>query len=676
MNPDGKKLGGGVRVKQLTINDGWNGMSNGSAGSFSYGQTYEYTQTAASGEDGIPKGMKISSGVASYEPAIGGEENALHRPHHYTEKYSLSPNNRFYIEKPYGESFMPSPTVGYSRVVVKNIEHGTGYTEHEFYTAKDFPVLIREPYLVKKKRTPSFAKRLFKVGVEDYLTASQSYAIELNDMHGKPKATRIYGDEAIKNENGEVVAISKVEYYYKTDANNASHLSNFITVIGKDGMVKKDKLAGINIDMTIDERESKSITGEFAVKGNVDISWVTPIPAIIPLPSGWPTCAKEVTCFRSITNTKVITRYGILDRVVAEDLGARTETRNMAWDEETGEVLLTRTENDFKDPVYSFTYPAHWGYDGMAGAYKNIGAEATAGGGKIKDAINCFTPGDEVIAEVSPSSYKKGWVTQVTGNSITVLDENGKELKVLSAKVIRSGRRNQPATPIGTVVSLYNPIQGEGLVFKEVLNSSAVEFGSEWAGFCQECGAAVTNGNKYVTGEKGTFRPKKSYAYLTGRTQSDYNRNTNTRKDGVFTSYVPFWNPYGDGKSKHDWKIIRDNWTAASEVTLFSPYGFELENRDALGRYTSASYGYNNTLPTAVSANSRLKQMGFTGFEDALMNENCKIDRLGFDYNSGKYEENISEAQSHTGRYSIRVGAGETVELENVLKECQKEVSK
>jgi hypothetical protein len=66
--PGKTKLGGGVRVKEIRISDSWDGAlgsvdPNANPGT-SYGQEYEYLN-----EDGT------SSGVASYEPQIGGEEN-------------------------------------------------------------------------------------------------------------------------------------------------------------------------------------------------------------------------------------------------------------------------------------------------------------------------------------------------------------------------------------------------------------------------------------------------------------------------------------------------------------------------------------------------------------------------------------------------------------------------
>ena len=672
MAPNYKKLGGGVRVKKLTIDDDWHKMSGETANSFSYGQTYEYTKTLTESEDGIPAGAVISSGVASYEPAIGGEENALHNsPDYYTEEYSLAPDNRFFIDRPYGESLMPSPTVGYSKVTVKNLQAGAGYSEHEFYTVKDFPVLIREPYLIKEKESTGFLGRLLNINVKDNLTASQSYSIELNDMHGKPKATRIYGEEAVKDKGGEKTAISEIEYFYRTDANYTNRLSNYITAIRKDGKVERDVLAGINIDMTIDEREDKNFTSSKGIKGNFDGSSLGFIP-FLPIPSVWMSSNKESTRFRSITNTKVVTRYGILDRIVAKDLGAKTETQNLAWDAETGQVLLTKTQNDFKDPVYSFTYPAHWGYDGMAGAYKNLGIEysITDINGRIPNAKNYFAPGDEIFVYgfkfngIMPKvTSERGWVTEVSDQGITALDKNGTKINVISAKIIRSGRRNQPMTPIGNVISLHNPIEGNELEFKDVLSSSAIEFGSDWSGFCQGCELAKSK-NPYLTGQKGTYRPKKTYAYLTGRTQSDYNRNTNTRVDGTFTDYAPFRVP----NKNFDWIMIPDEkWTSAVEVTLFSPYGFELENMDALGRYSSAIYGYNNTLPVAVAGNAQYKETGVAGFEEEDEMIQCE-EAEHFFFGEGNNE------QAHTGKKSIKITpeVGK-VTMTKILIQCDNE---
>ncbi len=661
--PNYSKLGGGCRVAKIAINDNWASMSGNATTDFDYGQTYDYTTKLDGSQTGSnPDEIPISSGVAAYEPFIGNEENPLRQPVAYTEEAKLAPDRAFYQETPYGESFYPSPTVGYSKVKVTNLARAgvkrtaTGYVQHEFYTAKDFPVKVKRPYTDKKIEKSGLLGQLFKINAKDNLTVSQSHVIELNDMHGKQKAQWVYAED-------QSTPISGVKYFYKTQS--SKHLSNQITTINKNGQVANNLRGGIEIDMINDERESKQFSLGVFIPTNIDISIIpTPIPITLPIPSAWPKVTTETTRYRSLSNTKVITRYGILERTEAYDLGSRVSTDNLAWDAETGQVLVTRTQNDFEDPIYSFTYPAHWSYDGMASSYKNIGLQAVLGSGSgvysLTSGLGSFVPGDELLVNGA-----KSWVVAAVGNQITLQDINGNATVLSSGsnkiQVVRSGRRNQQSTPVGSVTTLTNPIQGTQLVFQEVLNAGAVEFKDEWPGFC-ECADLLSSNNPYVNGEKGNYRAQKSHLYLTERLQSDKNRNTNIRKDGTFQTFSPFWTP----NSGYDWNKNAGPWTFTSEVTLVSPFGFEMENRDALNRYSAADYGYNNTLPTTVASNAQYKEIGFDNFEDYDCNS-CPDDHFSFKESSPQ----ITEEEAHTGRRSIKVSPGTKVELEKIIIPCQ-----
>jgi hypothetical protein len=94
------------------------------------------------------------------------------------------------------------------------------------------------------------------------------------------------------------------------------------------------------------------------------------VPIIIP--PIWVTSQHERTQFRSATVCKVIQKYGLLDETVAHDLGSIVKTKNIAYDQETGEVLLTQVQNEFNDPIFNFNYPSHWSYEGMGQSYKNM----------------------------------------------------------------------------------------------------------------------------------------------------------------------------------------------------------------------------------------------------------------------------------------------------------------
>lgn len=666
LTPGYSKKGGSSRVKEITLNDQWGTMrEHDSAENFDYGQTYKYELTTTQDMGGIPKEKTISSGVAQYEPMLGGEENPFRQPKRYTEKHKWAIDYDLYQERPYGESFFPSPSVGYSRVVVTNLNKGgakrsaTGYTENEFYTAKDFPVIVKEPFKGVGERKdpvhnkPSFLSQLLKIDVKEELTASQSYAIELNDMHGKPKATRVYAE-------GQSVAISSIEYFYRMK--DSKQLSNRIPVIENSGQVK-ERWAGIDVELVIDERENmKSTTGK-SIDGNGDISpaiFAIPFPIVVP----WPGYYSEKVRFRSVTATKIITHHGVLEKTVAQDLGSHVTSTNLGWDAETGEVLLTRTQNGFGDYLYNFTYPAHWAYDGMGGAYQNAGMRGKYNA-KFKQNL---VAGDELYI-----TGKHTWVTMENGD-IKLLDINGNQVTGTSDNsdviLLRSGRRNMQNTPIGTITTRTNPIVNGEINFAnaEVLNAGAVEFNAQWGeNLCETCMKSENPDspkNPYVTGEKGNYRPKRSFVYLTGRSQSDENGNTNIRKDGFFTSFSPFWKNPNRVNSSFVWKADTLGWTFASEVTMFSRFGYEIENRDALGRYTSATYGYNNTLPTAISANARYREVGFAAFEDADVNA-CDMEHFGF----GK--DNITNTQGHTGTYSLKVKKGVPAWIEKELMTCE-----
>lgn len=916
-NPDGKKYGGGCRVKQLTINDNWDEMTNtGTTGEnqkdFTYGQTYEYTIEE--------RGRTISSGVAAYEPMIGGDEIPQRMPNYYTNQGNnpeavnfLIPSDRFFTEEPYGESFFPAASVGYSKIKVANLKrtdaatppnkivkaHATGYVIHKFYTAKDYPTITSRTNIDKKPFKPAFAS-LLKVFARDFMTVTQGHAIEVNDMHGKPRGMEVYAED----KPGQ--PISTIEYKYKTAGPNgyedptsgdsfkdskfkANRLNNECYVIDNQGEIHTAQI-GVDYDMVADFRESETTTVMGGAQINLSAFFVAAFPGLIP--SIWPDFSRDVTRFRSAVTTKVIYRSGILEKTIATDLGSVVETSNIAYDRETGEVLLTKTQNNFDDPVYAFNYPAHWAYENMGPAYKNTGAKAvnvTFSGGiaAIPDAENIFVEGDELAITHPPAYSAKGWVCSVSPSQIGVIDASGNAIPNSSNNfvyVLRSGRRNQQTTPVGTVISLVNPIDVDdngpdvSLSFGtsatgKVIKTSAVEYADKWrmypghtettdpscscnitqqwidmygvmnsmiasnllmtttpellydnagsgtyyhnftgnlllpngegciwsainlndhywkyqsgssaniaefeigplggywngvgsppedydthvincsqrcffnailpsgldwadvnltalTGYAvvtstsacnasvQVCGTynreglpipvcfTVTPGGKcydfvncsstpgsavvcapnagdvvnpYFTGIKGNWRPVKSWSYLSDRSQtltgSDPTKNTNIRKDGTLITkdhstgsaiaFQPFWTYNSTAKRFEE---NPDYWTSTSEVTKYSPYGPELENMDALKRYSSAVYGYNESIPLIVGSNAKLQEIAYDGFEDYdfINPDNCGKKHFNF----YEYKNSRTSGQSHTGLYSMQVNPSTSVKTKRKL---------
>ena len=158
--------------------------------------------------------------------------------------------------------------------------------------------------------------------------------------------------------------------------------------------------------------------------------------------------------------------------------------------------------------------------------------------------------------------------------------------------------------------------------------------------YCTNIGQQV---NPYLIGILGTWRPYISYAYVTNRTQ-----NNNIRTDGMFTTFNYF-----------DWanpSASDPNWVAANTITNYSPYGFELENKNAIGIYSAATYGYTNSLVTAVASNSQYHEIGFDGFEDYP--SMCDDQHFRF---INAYPNYITNAQAHTGNYSLHLASGQSL---------------
>ncbi|MFN9912510.1 MAG: hypothetical protein ACK53L_08000, partial [Pirellulaceae bacterium] len=173
------------RGKRVEIYDNWNAMS-GKQESV-YGQEYQYRTAVMENK----KVKFISSGVASYEPMIGNEENPFRQPVPYQQKIApMAPVDNLYLELPMGESYFPSAMVGYSKVRVRTIHTKTksanGWQESQFYTTRDYPTRVSHTPLdgdAQKRYKPELTNFL-KVYSVDRVTVSQGFLVELNDMPG------------------------------------------------------------------------------------------------------------------------------------------------------------------------------------------------------------------------------------------------------------------------------------------------------------------------------------------------------------------------------------------------------------------------------------------------------------------------------------------------------------
>jgi hypothetical protein len=504
-NPVYKKLGGGLRVKKIEIFDNWNKMT-GEQESV-YGQTYDYTtETDINGTS-----TRISSGVATYEPVIGGDENPFKVPQklYPIKAGALAPADFMYTEEPFAETFFPAPMIGYSKVRVQTIhkdkKSANGFEETEFYTAKDFPVFVEyTPLDGKSKKTYDPAINNFlSFNSKHYVTLSQGFKIELNDMHGKLKSQTTYA------QNDLTKPISYTYNYYRVKNDNAAQprLLNTVAVVDSaSGSIDTAAELGKDIEIMVDVREEKSSTISKSLELNMD--FVHPFPPIniftgIPLPS------QETNRYRAIAVMKVVNRYGLLDSIIHIEKGSKVTTRNLLYDSETGDVLLSQTNNEFDDPVYNFSYPAHWAYSGMGSAYKNIGTVLKdvnfrkgimqAPTGERIATERYFESGDELLVWGSDERtsllsdycdpnyyvfssqhrYFKIWAVDASRGKegqkgIYFIDKDGVPVSADTneIRIIRSGKRNMPGVSVGSITSLKSPIKYVNNVPRLVFDST------------------------------------------------------------------------------------------------------------------------------------------------------------------------------------------------------------
>jgi hypothetical protein len=491
-NPDGFKYGGGSRVKKIQISDEWSSMSTET--SAAYGQVYAYTIE----EDG----ELISSGVAQYEPAIGGDENPFRYAKNYANHTPVMTDNNLFFEYPINEAYYPGASVGYRKVTVSSLATDkvlkttfdptvvtTGQVEHEFYTAKEYPVITGETDIEKKPYNLTVMLPFLGQKSTNTLTVSQGYSIALNDMHGKQKSVKYYGmDKYGKRIPKE---ISKVEYYYKdkrklVDGQLVKQLDNEVDVLLSDydpntGKAEMEKrLMGVEYEFFTDMRKSRNESAVRGISGNTDML-ILPIP----IPTPWPNIVNTTVDLRTVTTNKIIHKAAILEKTVATDGESTVTTHNKLFDALTGKALLTTVQNNYDDPIYKMEYAAHWNYEGMGAAYKNFGyvdnllISKVDGDGVYKvippkpaEFHRIMQEGDELLV-YNLTPFGEGTIPLDPQEKATLIEhldlgDGNYSYRIhsnetydlgdyLRFRVVRSGRRNQLSVSAGEVLALGDP---------------------------------------------------------------------------------------------------------------------------------------------------------------------------------------------------------------------------
>jgi len=480
-----RKFGGGIRVSKITMDDIWSQMAGtGNGTSTTTGMIFEYTKKYIC-PDGSVK--TISSGVASYEPMTGSEENPFKQPIPYQQKQHLT-SNLYTVDEPVGESYFPAPSVGYSEVTIKNLDAtgavvNNGYSLKKFYTAKDFPTVVKRTDLSKTRYNQTSIFGLFNIDQGNSVVLSQGFFVETNDMHGKPLSDETF--------DGSGKLLSGSYYHYKSKGTEQLALDNNALTLHPDGTVQND-LIGEEFEMFHDMRQQVTDNIGVSLNLNLDVLFLTVFT--VPIPTFIPIVQSTSSGYQAASTIKVINHYAIADKVTTIENGSTMTSENVLWDALTGQVLLTKTQNGFDDPVYNFSLPAYMVNEyekGMGAGYRNTGIvfnNLAVTNGQVPVGIKEFlVPGDEMGIVNSPAG-EKVWVMDVNpagAPDLRLIKKDGSiySNNSTSLVVLRSGRRNLMSASSYSVVSLKNPISNGRISISqptEILSTSAGTFSDEW----------------------------------------------------------------------------------------------------------------------------------------------------------------------------------------------------
>ncbi|MCJ8289339.1 MAG: hypothetical protein HRT58_22025 [Crocinitomicaceae bacterium] len=289
-------------------------------------------------------------------------------------------------------------------------------------------------------------------------------------------------------------------------------------------------------------------------------------------------------------------------------------------------------------------------FDGQFNSIANVQASLPIG----SNAVDHLVRGDELlITDVDNgfpgNKYKKGyflgWKYNGSGEAISAIIQlvnvypSNTGIETLTFKVIRSGRRNHygsmaanyltkgELTTTGSLFTVDGTVGNldfvqTNIIGDNVLSATASLFKDDWttiggANLSVDAVNGPHTDNPFMSGNSGIFRPYKSYTYV-GPRKGNANMHDNTDpisqnpklyEDGIMTNVPMFTWDLGN---------IEDyvsNWEWVNEVTRFSTDAYEIENVNRLGIYSSALYGYDNSLTIGVGGNASSFELGVFDFE-------------------------------------------------------------
>lgn len=589
------KKGGGIRVKRLLSYDP--GIAGETGDAMIYGSEYIYKNT-----DGL------SSGVATNEPQTIREENALvgilerNKQSGWDKTFNGRDSKQY--EGPLGESLLPGAQVVYERVIIKNIHSGrttTGYAVNNYHTVKDFPMTVEFSELSKEGDDPTYKKYNLSLPLGmlnlSYNKAwvTQGYLFKLNDMNGKPESQATYAGNYSPATFKEAAYTSKTTYSYTSPG---SPVETLVFDPSTQDFTTGSLRLGQEEDLTMYRSRVRDVTNDFSLE--LDINFLIQWPPAVTLGFGLSYAYTQNELSQHVTS-KVLRQKSLLISTTTTTDGVTQITKNIAFDKNTGDPVLTQTFDGYMDPN------------------EKIHTEKTG----------TSTHDGHYYALNIPAS----WIYKEMGQQD---DAN-------------PGYSNQLTASVGNIVTYGSAITIAGLnsgTISDVVNASATVYKKNWftgLGLPQE-----TELNKH-------YYPHRTYVYR------DQVRNANATSHKIYSGGIvadpleifPWLDNYGNpndytGIPSNNYSKVGNHWYSASEIKKYSENGYPIEEQDVLGIYSAAKFGYTSTLPILVAQNAQNNQVHFIDFE--LSNNDLDNDLMD--------DFSIYNLEAHSGRGSFNLSGG------------------
>lgn len=540
------KKGGGLRVKRLLRYD--KGLQTDESDKSLYGVEYIYKNNE-----------RVSSGVASNEPAEGREENTLvdfiqkRQPQKWFQK-AISGLDKEQFEGPYGESELPPPSVGYKAVQVKNIHRGKtddGINIYEYYTSEDYPYdakydsknLFFDHTGIEKSDNHDFSLGLLQHTITNELRTVQSYHHIIYNIAGRPKSeTKYLGDNL-----GNMVYRKYYEYFKPGEK-----IPLQTEVVSN---VSQNDYRGVDMDIIIERKRTIEKYKSTAINGDLAVALMYP-----PFPSGggcvW-TSKKESEISTLVTN-KTTYLPVVLKSVAETKNGMNHIADNISFNTYSGNAVVVKSIDEFNkvtNPAgipgkyYSYTQPAILHYPNFNQIAFNqnkyiltSGIITTSGSNLIltfSSAVNNLAVGDLLqVKNSSGSILDYFFIKSITSLTVYEVEHYDNAVSVtypLSftfCKVEKSGRLNTPDEVVGNMVT-YDKI-GAGVFTPAALSMFNT------SGFSGNSGVSLNLGKWGYTGDLGTIQCSHQLCISSGNSDLVYESFIPTGTDDL---YIVKYNP-------------------------------------------------------------------------------------------------------------------------------------